>query len=108
MKYLPAPVYRCAAWGDCSNDGISRLESLIFIQCAEGNTEECNVPERLRFRQEDRGNGYLAAIPLGKRPGMVGPSDGGNLACTSDSRLRGVYHIHDRWETQAQYDANFD
>lgn len=46
--------------------------------------------------------------PMNK-PGSVGPMHGGNFAYTSDGRFpwSRPLAIHDRYETQAHYDANF-
>ena len=64
-------------YGDCTNGGISSKTKTLYIPCEDGPT---------------------------KPKGMVGPMAGGNLAYSSDSRVKRVYHIHDRFETQEMYD----
>jgi hypothetical protein len=66
------------------------------------------------------GDPILSAEPVscpGDRLKMVGPMMGGNFVHTSDSRVSdlvrkllghrfyGAIALHDRWETQAQYDS---
>ena len=48
---------------------------------------------------EQRGADYYAVKQVDERPDMCGPMDGGNLATSCDSRVRKIYHVHDRYDT---------
>ena len=61
--------------------------------------------KNLIFIPEQRGADYWALKPLFQPVGLVGPMAGGNLAYSSDSRCKYVFHIHDRFETQQTYNA---
>lgn len=109
MRYLPVSVYRSGT--DCTNGGVSAETDTIYVKCPRGNYSREDVPVHLRFVAEQRGPEYWAVKPEvphqhGERleGSMIGPMAGGNIAYTTDSRLRPTFHIHDRFETQEQYD----
>ena len=105
MKCLSLTVYRCSL-GDCTNGGISAVENTVYIPCDEGPTDSDNIKPELLFNGEQRGPNYWAITPMMQPKGKLGPMHGGNLASTCDSRGKGmVYRIHDRFETQAEYDS---
>jgi hypothetical protein len=106
MRYLTVDVYRPADGHDCTNDGVSATATELFVECPNGNIDEDETEPHLRFRVDDRGGGYLALRPTHPPEGsekLCGPMYGGNLAASSDSRLRGPFHIHDRFETPSRY-----
>lgn len=116
MKALRINVYR---WnlGDCSNNGITSRYNDLLLLCDEGYIEvdETNPPENLvkivtRFIC---GREYKHIEPVASTaPGCVGWMDGGAVAYSCDSRFSEMSEyplcVHDRQETQAQYDAMFD
>lgn len=99
-------------FGDCTNGGISSKYNNLLLICDDGYIEidENNIPENA-VRIVTRtlwGKEYKHIEPL-KQPnkGNIGWMNGGNVAYTSDSRFKSDYplNIHDRQETQEQYDA---
>lgn len=113
MKALPISVYRTARLGDCSNGGISSKYDTLLLIHDEGfiNVDPENPPEnavklvtRFLFGRE-----YKHIEPLAS-PQHLGWMAGGNIAHTSDSRFPSDYPltIHDRQETQEQYDLSFN
>ena len=116
MKALPIEVYKCK-FGDCNNGGItSRYDELLLI-CDEGfiPIDEENPPERLvkivtrvLFGREYKHIEPYAPI----KSGCVGYMSGGALGYSCDSRFTRLSQyplsIHDRQETQKQYDGYFD
>lgn len=116
MKALSINVYR---WnlGDCSNHGItSRFDKLLLL-CDEGyiDIDENDPPENLvkivtRFVC---GREYKHIEPVASTaPGCVGWMSGGAVAYSCDSRFSRMSEyplcVHDRQETQEQYDAMFN
>jgi len=91
-------------YGDCTNGGISSKTKTLYIPCEDGPTKSTNVDRSHIMLEEHRGGEYWAIKPVDEPKGMVGPMAGGNLAYSSDSRVKRVYHIHDRFETQEMYD----
>ena len=91
---------------DCSNKGISsRADQVIII--GEGIPQIFEASETApAVRLMKRGD-RIIAVPVNQPEGMLGPMMGGTFIYTSDSRFPAGYPIalHDRFETQAQYDA---
>lgn len=88
--------------GDCTNGGVSGGDTKdVYIPCPDGNYNalSSHVDQRLILIPEQRSKDYWALTDVNIQPDMAGPMCGGNLAYSSDSRCRQVYHIHDRWET---------
>jgi hypothetical protein len=115
-KLIGLNVYRTrydfqnGAESDCTNGGASAKANTVYIPHPEGYMRVKDVHPSLIFTPEQRGLNYWAlkpAFPLDKDDSrVIGPMDGGNLATTCDSRGGGlVYHIHDRFETAADYQA---
>lgn len=100
FSILPINVYRFPL-GDCTAGGISSTTDTIYIPC-----EDCpwlaigsGIDQNLILVPEQRGPHYWAVKPAdSNRPEFNGPMAGGNLAYSSDSRCKYVYHIHDRFE----------
>lgn len=113
MKALPILVYRTNRLGDCTNGGISSRFDRLLLVCDDGfiDIDADNPPDNLvvvisrRFGNEE----YKYIEPYAK-PTHLGWMHGGNIAYTSDSRFPSEYPlcVHDRQETQEQYDALFD
>ena len=123
MKQEYVSVYRDAYLTmDCTNNGISARHNQIRVfwdctreaalkYCSENNipTDDCGILiERTLF-----GEPHPKIEPLVKPIGKIGGMFGGNFAHTSNGNfytyLRSgcsvVIPIHDRYETQAEYDA---
>lgn len=117
MKALPISVYRTDRLGDCTNGGItSRYKELLLI-CEDGFVEvdENDPPENLVkiVTRYFGGNEHKHIEPYASvESGSVGWMSGGNIAYTCDSRFREMseypLQVHDRQETQKQYDRTFD
>jgi len=109
VRALPIDVYRENSNYDCTNGGISSRYNELLLLCDDGFKEVDldNPPENLVKIVERQlwGKTYLHIEPYA-RPEHIGWMYGGNIACTSDSRFPSQYplRIHDRQETQAQYD----
>lgn len=92
--------------GDCTNGGVSGGETKdVYVPCEFGPYTAFKVDQSLILFPEQRRQEYWALKPANTPDGMVGPMCGGNLAYSSDSRVRRVYHIHDRFETPQEYEA---
>lgn len=122
MKALPIYVYRHGNH-DCTNHGISSKYDELLIACEEGfvDIDPTNVPENFAMVEMRHVFGttiiptiYPASI---NEKGEVVPRDGkwwmmgGNYGATSDGRfsrmiggMYGAVAIHDRYETQEEYD----
>jgi hypothetical protein len=109
MKALPINVYKNNL-GDCTNNGISSKFDTLYLIHEEGfidvdeNTENLvKVVTRNLFGSE-----YKHIEPY-KKATKVGYMKGGNYGSTSDSRFSKISKyplaIHDRQETQSEYDS---
>ena len=102
-KFLPINVYKFPL-GNCG--GISDIVKTIYIPCVEGFINYSDIENKdLIFIEEQRSPDYWALKPNTKRTGVIGPMSGGNLAYSSDSRCKRIYHIHDRYESQEVYNT---
>jgi hypothetical protein len=112
---LRVSVYRWSL-GDCTNGGISAEVSHLCLVNVSGPfspAEDCPAAELVPGPVK----GQAIIQPIGNQPGMIGPMFGGNYASSSDSRFNeavrkitgqltyGAVAIHDRFETQEEYDA---
>jgi hypothetical protein len=109
MKGLMVYTLRNTEPRDCTNGGISSKYDKFVLTGRDipGIFEPReDMPElKLVYRRE---LDYYCAEPVdGKLPGCVGWMFGGNYITTSDSRFPNKYPIpiHDRQETQFQYEA---
>jgi hypothetical protein len=90
------PLGNCGGVTDVGQSG----EKTIYIPCSEGPHNFYDIDNKeLIFIPEQRSEEYWALKPLMQEEGLCGPMAGGNLAYSSDSRCKRVYHIHDRFET---------
>ena len=110
MKALRLSIYKDNGIGTCSNGGISEKYNDILLLCDEGyidvNGDEENLCEigSISFG----GNTHYFVRPVAK-PNGIGWMAGGSLVYTCDSRFRRMSEyplcLHDRCESQEQYDA---
>ena len=115
MKALPISIYKDSRIGDCSNNGISSRYTEVLLICEEGfiNIDENNPPENLvkLVTRHLFGRDYKHIEPVAK-PNGVGWMSGGSLVYSCDSRFRRMSEyplcLHDRQETQEQYDLMFN
>ena len=113
MKALTLYVYKNGN-DDFSNGGITSRFDTILIESDEGyiDIDENNIPDNFCKVVERQlfGKTYKHIEPY-NRPdkGCVGWMSGGCFAYSCDNRYRKISDyplaIHDRQETQAQYDA---
>lgn len=104
-RFLPINVYQFAL-GNCGGITDTLTTESIYIPCKDGHVLFEDIENQdLIFIPEQRSPEYWALIQVNKPKGMLGPMAGGNLAYSSDSRCKHVYHIHDRFETQTEYDS---
>lgn len=112
FKGLSVSVIVHKDMSDSSANGISsKNDSLILIG---ENGEDLDSPFKgdenntVMLVKRYLSNGiYLHCEPVKKPEGMNGPMFGGNFIYTSDSRFPSKYPIpiHDRFETQEQYNT---
>lgn len=111
-KTLPVSVYRSNWSGDCTNGGISAHEDRLYLIHDQGFSDvPADDPRVLRLVKRSfpwSDQPYLHAEPVTcvSGAGTVGPMFGGNFIYSCDSRFPSKYPIpiHDRYETQEQYD----
>jgi hypothetical protein len=102
-RFLPLKVYQFPL-GNCGGITDSLTKESIYIPCADGHVYYEDIEnDDLIFTEEQRGTDYWALSQVNQPKGMLGPMSGGNIAYSSDSRCKRMYHIHDRFETQEQY-----
>lgn len=114
MKALPITVLRSPLYDGCSNGGITeRFDSLLLV-CEDGfiDIDETNPPENLvKIVTRNFGFGEYKHIEPVAAPdsGSVGWMSGGAVAYSCDSRFSRMSQyplcVHDRQETQAQYNS---
>jgi len=110
IKGLAVTVYRYTT--DCTNGGITaKVDRIILV--GEGIPEVFEVKENAIYlklvRRDLWGKEYLHAEPVGQTKKDIGDMAGGNFIYSSDSRFRKInaypIPVHDRSETQAEYDT---
>lgn len=116
MKALPIHIYKHNG-NDFSNDGItSRYDELLLV-CDDGfiEVDEDNPPENLVkiVTRHLYGGEYKHIEPVAHTDaGCVGWMAGGCIGYSCDGRFRRLSQyplpIHDRQESQKQYDAMFN
>ena len=112
MKALPVDIYKHKA-SDCSNGGISSKYDEILVICSDGFVEvdENNPPENLCkvVGRHLFGKTIYHVEPYAKASGL-GWMAGGCYVGSSDSRFDrlfdgyGALSLHDRTESQEEYD----
>ena len=106
---LLVSVYKTNRLSDCTNGGLtSKFDQFILTgEGIKGPFEPSErTPELKLVRRNIYGKEYIHAEPV-DRPdsGNVGYMAGGNFIYTSDSRFPTYpVSVHDRQETQSQYD----
>ena len=109
MKALPIYVYKNGN-SDCTNGGISSKYNMLLLVCDDGyiDIDENNIPENAVkiVTRNLFGTEYKHIEPM-KKATEVGYMAGGNIGYSCDSRFRELSEypltIHDRQETQEQY-----
>ncbi len=116
---LLAYVCRTGRISDCSNGGVSAKFDEVTIVNVEGPYDPTPTAPAVML-VPGAFAGTALVVPYHKPEGYVGPMMGGTYVATSDSRFSsaverltghpfyGAVPFHDRFETQEQYDANFD
>ena len=114
VKAISVYVYRWSL-GDCTNGGASGRFDTLYVGHPSGCFEVDESDERL-FRVGANAFGHPILIPENPPRKAIGPMMGGNYAASSDSRFGeairaatgrdfyGAVAIHDRFETQREYD----
>lgn len=112
MKALPIYVFRNGTIGDCTNNGVSSNFDKLLLIHEEGfvDIDENDIPKNLvKIVTRNLHDGEYKHIEPYEKATQVGYMHGGNYATTSDSRFSRISKyplaIHDRQETQEQYDA---
>lgn len=125
MLHRKLSVYRPADFKgyDCTNDGVSsRLDSIEVFSADATNAQIAAWCLKNRVRPSDVcrlnkrmlwGEKHYFIEPVKKPRRVLGPMFGGNYASTSDGiwaemlgeRTGRPLPIHDRFETQEEYDA---
>lgn len=105
---------------DCTNGGASaNVRQITVINLGKDAEIFDATSDSPAFRLECHTPGCLRLVPVGdpREKTSIGPMFGGNYAATSDSRFSeacekllgyrfyGAVAIHDRFETQRQYDV---
>ena len=111
MRALPISIFQDKAIGNCSNNGISARfkEVLIIHETGFINVDMDNPPENLCkiVTRTILGREYKHIEPVA-RPTGIGWMSGGCICYSCDSRFRELSQyplcLHDRQETQEQYD----
>lgn len=104
-RFLPINVYQFPL-GNCGGITDTLDKESIYIPCSEGFVSYADIERKeLIFLEEQRSSDYWALKPNIQPIGMIGEMNGGNLATSSDSRCKHIYHIHDRFETYEQYET---
>jgi hypothetical protein len=99
-KFLPINVYQFPL-GNCGGITDTLTKESIYIPCFEGHVSYEDIENKdLIFVEEQRSFNYYALKQVNQPQGTWGAMSGGNLAYSSDSRCKYIYHIHDRYETQ--------
>jgi hypothetical protein len=114
MKALPINVYRQKGC-DCTNRGISSRYDELLLVCDDGfiDIDESKPLPKNLVKIKNTGwadRPHLALVPCFEPDkGNVGWMMGGNFAYSSDSRFNAISQyplgIHDRQETESQYNA---
>lgn len=115
-KYLSLSIFKNEGQ-DFSNGGLSSKTNTCYIECEEGYIEESRVPQDQIVKLELGAFGSIHLVPIKEVPkNNVGYMFGGCYVSTSDGRfdkmvekllghrLYGAVALHDRTETQKEYD----
>jgi len=113
MKGIRVDIYKSQG-KDYSNGGISEKHDTVTLLIPDGGYVDhsqggpCVVVTESRYGYKSARVCNWDGVPI-KRPGQIGPMFGGTFIYSSDSRFREhcgsqPIALHDRWETQAQYD----
>jgi len=109
MKGLRLTIYT-PSYGNCSNGGVSsKCESLTLV--GPGIPEIFEASEEapaVEIKTGHQGYQYVGLVES-RKPSLISPMAGGCMVWSTDSRVREVMpyalSLHDRYETQEEYDA---
>jgi hypothetical protein len=113
IRAISLDVYSNELFKSCSNGGITERFNSILIEHPRGyiNIDTKNPPENFCrvITRKIADYEYKHIEPVASvKPGNVGYMDGGSFAHSSDARFYEISKyplaIHDRQETQKQYD----
>jgi hypothetical protein len=113
IKTISLDIYSNLKYRKCSNNGISEQFNNVLIEHPRGNidTDSNNLPPNFCrvITRNIGGIEYKHIEPnTPVKRGYVGYMSGGSYAGSSDGRFSEISHyplaIHDRQETQEQYD----
>lgn len=113
---LSVDIFRWSL-GDCTNGGQSSGVKSVCVVNIPGPSNP--GPDRPAFELVNGpgGKGHAILRPVSGKPDQIGPMFGGNFGHASDSRFSqavreltgvahyGAVHIHDRYETAADYES---
>lgn len=115
VKALTLSVYSNPTYRGCANGGWTEGHDTLYVACPDGFIDvDADDPALFVLRRGFRGTVYLE--PNVKPQGKIGGMMGGSYAGTSDSRFsemcealtghswHGAVAVHDRFETQREYD----
>ena len=115
-KALSLSIYKNPIYDGCANGGWSDDHDELYVACPSGPFEvEVDDPSLFVLRRGPLGS--LRLEPNVQPEHMVGPMASGCYAATSDSRFgemceellghrwHGAVAVHDRFETQREYEA---
>ena len=113
INVISLDIYENKSVSNCSNNGISKRFKEIYIACKTGpdKLDSENLPENFCVIKETMGHKYL--VPKYLADAGTWTMMGGSYAGTSDSRFGEILGeiaprplpIHDRVETQGEYNA---
>ena len=117
-KTMQVSVYQSRWLGDCTNGGVSAIFPTLYLEHPEGPfMVDDDAPALIRIVErklpwKDAPYLHVEAVndPRHHDGVHVGPMFGGNFVYSSDSRFPADYPlpVHDRYETQEQYDLLSD
>lgn len=115
VKALGLDVYANPRYRKCANGGWTQDHDELYVACEDGFLD-IDEDDPALFDLVAGYRGTVRLEPHNKPTGVLGPMMGGSYAGTSDSRFsrmcqsltghpwHGAVAVHDRFETQAQYD----
>ena len=117
---LHLSIYKNPLYAKCSNGGITETHDALFVACETGPFFIDDGDPLLFDLTVSKSHTSLFLVPRNPQhapDAIIGPMPGGAYAASLDSRWAalcrslighpyvGAVPIHDRFETQAQYDA---
>jgi len=113
---LSVDIFRWSL-GDCTNGGQSSRVTSVCVVNIPGPFDPGPDFPAFELVEGPGGKGHAILKPANDKPRLIGPMFGGNFGYASDSRFSqavrdltgvahyGAVHIHDRYETAAEYES---